>query len=87
MLVQKNIRRISIPVEEFGNYWEFLRGDIESHLKRDRKRAFRDLARIIKLCRMVKAKEVILSIARGLTADGTATIEITVRIDHESKTT
>lgn len=82
MLTQKHIIRISIPIEEFGTIGLRRMNAIEAKLKRVRKRAFNDLARIIKLYRIVSTTQKILSISRGLTSDGTVTLEITAGDDN-----
>ncbi len=79
MQTQNNITRISMPVEEFGIYGMSYLNATEAKLKRERKFAFKNLERIIKLYKLLPVNHVILSIGRALTSDGVVTIEITTQ--------
>ncbi len=79
MQIQNNITRISLPVEEFGTHGIVYLDATEAKLKRERKFAFRNLERIIKLYKLLPQDHVILSIGRALTSDGVVTIEITTK--------
>jgi len=79
MLTQNNITRISMPVEEFGTHGITYLDATEAKLKRERRFAFKNLERIIKLYKLLPQDHVILSIGRALTSDGVVTIEITTK--------
>lgn len=85
MVTRNNVTQLSIPVEEFGTHGLVYLNATEAKLKSERKKAFKNLRNILLLYKLVDAKDVIHSIARGLTADGTVTVEVTTtEVNHET---
>ena len=85
MITRNNITQLSIPVEEFGTHGLVYLNATEAKLKSERKRAFKSLRSILLLYKIVDAKDIVHSIARGLTADGIVTVEVTTtEVKHET---
>lgn len=69
------IRRLSIPMDEFGIGKNLLNG-LSDQPKRARKTRFNKLRKFLVFADLISAKDVVHSISKGLDAAGNLTIEV-----------
>ncbi len=78
------IRRLSIPMDEFGIGKNLLDG-LSDQPKRARKSRFNRLRKFLVFAELICAKDVVHSISKGLDAAGNLTIEVAYEVaKHES---
>jgi len=83
MCVNHPIRRLSIPMDDFGIARNLLVG--LAHLPKARRKAkFNKLKQFLKFAGLVTPKDTIHSIAKGLDAAGNLTVEVTIGVEHET---
>lgn len=77
------IRRLSIPMEEFGIGKNLFIG-LANQPKRRRKSKFNKLRKFLQFADLVTPQDIVHSIATGLDAAGNLTVEVTIGVEHES---
>ena len=75
------IRRISIPMDDFGIARRLLDG-LSDQPKRARKTKFSKLKQFLKFAGLITAQDTVHSIAKGLDAAGNLTVEVTLERSH-----
>lgn len=71
----QSIRRLSIPMDEFG-IGKNLLDDLSNQPKRVRKTRFNKLRKFLVFAELIGAKDTVHSISKGLDAAGNLTIEV-----------
>lgn len=77
MLTQPNVTRISISIDDLGMFLHQVE-NLNATTKRERKSKFRRGERVLRALEIIEPKQVLHSIASGLTAAGDLVVELTV---------